>query len=315
MELRQLRYFLMVAEQRSFGRAAKVLGVTQQTLSHSIGQLEKGLRAEVFVRAQTGVELTPVGDAFAKRARLILSEAEIALREADVIRTGKLGSVRFGVSPTLDQSLLGRVVSRFAEVRPNFGLTLVVDLSAKLYEQLLVGQLELVVAAGSRSDRHEEIKHEPLTGPHEYDANFLLMRAEHPLLKLTCPSVADIVRYPWIMPERAQDFVRDLFDFFAAHGVQPPKYILRTDSFWGSHAVLTGTDFVAWMGREPADAQIRAGMLGGFPIPGLTARREYLLSTLDRSPLQPPAAALAELFRRTLKQAGVSASACAVEEP
>jgi LysR family transcriptional regulator of gallate degradation len=303
MELRQLRYFLAVAEQGNFSKAADAVGVTQQALSYSVAQLEKQLQTQLFARTQSGVELTDIGHVFAKRARMIVAETDLAHREVEILRDGQRGSVRFGVGSTIVQHVLPRIVQRFARARPKFSLTLKVDLSRPLYDRLLSGEIEVALTAPAAVPieyGQAELQHEIIEGQ-EFDANFLVMRVGHPLLSLRTPTLQDVVRYPWIVPETMTDFVRTLFDLFAAQNVRAPDYVMRTDSFWGANALVLETDFVVWIGRHIFKSEIEAGLLAGFPLPGVQARRQIVLSHRMRSPLQPAAAALVQVFREVLQ--------------
>jgi DNA-binding transcriptional LysR family regulator len=81
VELRQLRYFLAVAEERRFARAAERLHIAAPSLSQQIQTLERELRVTLFVRTPQSVELTPAGEALVRRARVILAEVDRAREE------------------------------------------------------------------------------------------------------------------------------------------------------------------------------------------------------------------------------------------
>jgi DNA-binding transcriptional LysR family regulator len=82
VELRQLRYFVAVAEELHFGRAADRLHMSQSPLSRAIRELERELGVVLFVRTTRRVELTPAGAALLERARRALSEVDLAVDEA-----------------------------------------------------------------------------------------------------------------------------------------------------------------------------------------------------------------------------------------
>ena len=82
VELRQLRYFVAVAEELHFGRAAERLHMSQSPLSRAIRELERDLGLVLFIRTTRHVELTPAGLALLERARRALAEIEVAVDEA-----------------------------------------------------------------------------------------------------------------------------------------------------------------------------------------------------------------------------------------
>jgi DNA-binding transcriptional LysR family regulator len=121
MELRHLRYFLMVAEELHITRAAQRLGMSQPPLSLQIRQLEEEVGTPLFLRLGRGVALTEAGKAFAARARIILTEVETALSDARRAGRGETGSLRLGLSGSTPfdhriASLVRRYRSAYPEV-------------------------------------------------------------------------------------------------------------------------------------------------------------------------------------------------------
>ena len=96
MELRHLRYFVAVAEERNFTRAAQRLHIAQPPLSRQIQLLEHHLDTKLFDRTSRTVRLTPAGERFLTEARQILRLAEGASSLAKKVALGKTGSIRIG---------------------------------------------------------------------------------------------------------------------------------------------------------------------------------------------------------------------------
>src|SRR5215469_665312 len=108
MELRQLAYFLTIAEERSFTRAAQRIPIAQPAISQQIHRLETELSEQLFVRDRHGIRLTPAGDALLPYARAMLADASRA-REAVAAVTGlHTGRLAVGfVQPLPARRLLG----------------------------------------------------------------------------------------------------------------------------------------------------------------------------------------------------------------
>src|ERR1700754_4429969 len=98
MELRHLRYFVAIAEERSFTRAAERLWVAQPGLSSQIRRLEAELGITLFTRHTRGVDLTDAGETFLERARAALAAADFALATGDGLQAGPVGRMRVGVA-------------------------------------------------------------------------------------------------------------------------------------------------------------------------------------------------------------------------
>jgi DNA-binding transcriptional LysR family regulator len=106
MELRHLRYFVAVAEECHFGRAAQRLHIAQPPLSQQIKQLEAELGVQLLTRSTRRVELTPAGAQYLERARSILANVDAARDEAQLIRDGRMGRVTIGFTGSATYELL-----------------------------------------------------------------------------------------------------------------------------------------------------------------------------------------------------------------
>lgn len=125
MELRHLRYFVAVAEELHFGRAAKRLNIAQPPLSRQVRDLEREIGTPLFDRVPRGVELTPAGIAFLPEARLTLAQAERAQRTAQRAARGETGRLRVGfVEAATHSGILPDVLSFFRMHLPSVGLSL-----------------------------------------------------------------------------------------------------------------------------------------------------------------------------------------------
>ena len=98
MELRHLRYFIALAEELSFTRAAQRLHVSQPPLSLQIAQLEAELGVQLFVRTSRRVELTLAGQAYLVDARAVLERLDAARQRVGAIGQGQAGRIEVGLS-------------------------------------------------------------------------------------------------------------------------------------------------------------------------------------------------------------------------
>lgn len=145
--LRQLRYLVALAEHRHFGRAADACFATQSTLSAGLQELESLLGVSLVERTKRKVLMTPLGDEVAARGRELLRGAEDI---ADLARAhGKplAGSLRLGVIPTIAPFLLPRALPGLRHLYPELKLALREDLTARLLDRLVNGDLDAAVLA------------------------------------------------------------------------------------------------------------------------------------------------------------------------
>ncbi|MCT7351739.1 LysR substrate-binding domain-containing protein [Streptomyces sp. 15-116A] len=176
MELRQVRYFLALAEECHFGRAAARLHVAQPALSQQIKQLERELGIELFHRSTRHVELTEAGHQLTGYARTLLAEAERARVHMTELATGHAGHVSVGFIGTATYDVLPRVARTVRARLPQITLELRGELlTPQLGEGLVTGAYNLAVfrsGAPAEGVRVTPLRTEPLVA---------VLPAAHPL--------------------------------------------------------------------------------------------------------------------------------------
>jgi DNA-binding transcriptional LysR family regulator len=150
MELRQLRYFVAVAEEGNISRAAKKIFLTQPALSRQIKALEDEIGQCLLERQAHSIRLTPVGEALVREARELLQHAEQMLER--VRSAGRGIRLRVGYAPSLAAGILSAAVENFTQTHPNARVELL-DLATK---EMLAGlesdKLEVVVTVGQPNE-------------------------------------------------------------------------------------------------------------------------------------------------------------------
>lgn len=124
MELRQLRYFVAVAEELHFGHAAQRLHIAQPALSRQIQALEKELLLQLLFRNRRRVQITPAGQVFLDRARLILARTEEAVLAAQRAGGGVSGTLNLGFVGSATYDVLPGVLRAFRQAAPYVDLIL-----------------------------------------------------------------------------------------------------------------------------------------------------------------------------------------------
>lgn len=178
LSLRQLQYLVAVADLGHFGRAANSLRVSQPTLSMQLRKLEDHLGVRLVDRGRGGVHLTPVGRELASRARKMLLDMhdmeDLARRSAGEL----IGTIRFGVSPTIGPYLLPAIVGVLKRVMPEMRLYIREGISSDQLQELRSGSLDMMLAPLpiDGSDLHVE--------PLFRERLFLVAPPEHRLSRL-----------------------------------------------------------------------------------------------------------------------------------
>ncbi|MFD7947161.1 LysR substrate-binding domain-containing protein [Streptomyces sp. NPDC059744] len=140
---RLLEQFLVVADEKHFGRAAERLGMSQPPLSQSIQRLERGLDVRLFERGPGGVRLTPAGAAFVVDARRLLDAQEAAIERVRRVAGGLEGDIRVGYVTIVSHLYVPRLLRAVAEELPGLRVHLHQDSSAAIAEKVRSGTLDL----------------------------------------------------------------------------------------------------------------------------------------------------------------------------
>src|SRR5215469_16042661 len=124
MEFRHLRYFIAVAEERSFSRAAEKLHVSQPPLSRQIRDLEAELGVKLLERNRQGVRLTRLGNVVLSRARALVRDADTFKAEAKVLDKEIHEELRIGYAPSPTAVIIAKVLAKYHEFAPGGRITL-----------------------------------------------------------------------------------------------------------------------------------------------------------------------------------------------
>lgn len=142
MELRHLKYFVKVADEKHFGRAAAALNMAQPPLSRQIKDLEDEIGVRLFDRSQKGAALTPAGRVFLREARDVLARAQFAVEQAKRAAKGEAGELRIGHLAGPGASVIPRAMASFKETHPQASLVLHELNSAELAKAMREGEID-----------------------------------------------------------------------------------------------------------------------------------------------------------------------------
>jgi DNA-binding transcriptional LysR family regulator len=144
MELRHLRYFVAVATELHFTRAAERLGIGQPPLSQQIQQLEHEIGTPLFVRDRRGVVLTEAGQAFLAEAQLVLAGAERAKQAARRIGNGEVGTLTIGFTVSASiHPFVPRLIRSYRGKHPGVDVSVVEQPTLHLIERVQNGSIDL----------------------------------------------------------------------------------------------------------------------------------------------------------------------------
>lgn len=160
MEFKRLKYFLAVAEELHFGRAATRLDMAQPPLSRQIAALETDLDVQLFDRSRSQIRLTQAGVVLQDHARQILSRLDAAYRDTRLVGSGSGGRLRIAFVGSASHGLLPTLIKSYRSFYPNVELALSAMNNAELSHGLIARDIDVAVARPALND--DEFRHELL---------------------------------------------------------------------------------------------------------------------------------------------------------
>ena len=218
MDLKQLEYFVRVAELGSFTRAAQVLGVAQPALSRQVRLLEVELRQNLLVRNGRGAIPTEAGQVLLEHGRGILHQLDRAREELARVRSGLAGRVAVGLPPSVARMLTVPLTRAFRQQLPDAQLSISEGLSSAMLENLRSGRLDIAVLYNPGLPSGVELH--PLT-----EEELQLVQPRPPGLQEDPPpppvTLAEVAQLPLVIPTRPNAFRTHLESAMAEQGCTP----------------------------------------------------------------------------------------------
>ncbi|VBA31617.1 HTH-type transcriptional regulator BenM [Mycobacterium attenuatum] len=217
-ELRLLRYFVTVAEERHFGRAAERLHIAQPPLSQQIQKLERQLGVELIDRSRRPIELTDAGHALFAEATLALTHAERAFAAARRAATGQLGHIRIGALQAAVDGVLAHLMRAHRRNYPAVKLEVAVLDTAEQMAQLVAHRIDIGFVRGPVDEPSLTIQtllDDPLAA---------VVCVDHPLAEHQRLAPSLLADQPMILLTRsaAATTYADVVELFRMHGIEPP---------------------------------------------------------------------------------------------
>ena len=291
MDIRQLDYFLKVAERRSITAAAVELNVTQPTLTKSIRHLEDELGVALFERLPRGVGLTSYGLSLVRHAQAVRVQLADAIGELDGLKNGADGQVMIGAGPAWLRRHLPLAVARTLSGRPRLKVRIFGGFDEALLRGLRHGDLDFVVAELPPQDAETDLTIELLTS----DTLGVSCRSGHPLARTGDIQLPALLAFPWVLPANNPRARRKLEALFIARDIPPPVPAVETESMAFVFAMLREFDALTYTTAGTIKAPGGDGLVR-LDIPALRSRRNAGIMQRRGAWLSPAAqAVIAEL--------------------
>jgi LysR family nitrogen assimilation transcriptional regulator len=293
MDLKQLEYFVRVAELGSFTRAAIELDVAQPALSRQVRLLEVELRQNLLVRNGRGAVPTEAGKLLLDHGRGILHQVERARDDLGRLRGGLAGRVAVGLPNSVARVLTVPLTRAFRELLPQARLSISEGLSSGLQEGLASGRLDIVVLYNAQPSRELDLS--PLL-----EEELVLVRARPPGLHEDPPAgpidLCEVAKLPLVIPTRPNAMRMHVEAAMADIGCRP-NVVLEIDGVSAILDLVLDGAGCAILSRNallnsPRPSAYTAQQIGSTPL-----RIRLSLATSLQRPATPVQKATLDLIR------------------
>lgn len=288
MDLKQLEYFVRVAELGSFTRASIVLDIAQPALSRQIRLLEVELRQNLLIRNGRGVTTTEAGKLLLEHARGVLHQIERAREELSRIRGALAGRVAVGLPPSLSKVLTVSLTREFRKRMPEASLSIAEGLSVTMQESLINGRLDIALLYNTPPS--PDIDPIPLV-----EEDLFLVEQSQPRGRLGPIELRELARLPLIIPGRPHSIRMLVESEMASIGLHP-RIAIEVDGITSILDLVADGAGCAVLSMNAVTTSGKAAVLTARPIVEPALRSRLALAVSARRPITGTQQSMLELM-------------------
>jgi DNA-binding transcriptional LysR family regulator len=269
MDFDQLETFLEVARHASFSRAAEKRFRTQPAISSQIRALEEEVGARLFDRSGGKVALTAPGKVFQKYAEEALAARKILIASLAEMERVPRGEIVVGANEATCLHILPEVFAEFKKLYPSVGVHISRLERAKILESVIDNSVDFGVVSTPVDDKRLTV-----VSIHR-DELVIIAPPGHPLSRMKEVGVADVVRFPLLLPKigRTRDAIENLFD--ERH--LKPRISMELDSSEVLKRFVAADVGIGFIAKSNVIEDVKAGALAAIPLADASIRRELAL--------------------------------------
>ena len=302
LKLSHLRLICALKDTGQMSAAAAQLAISQPSASRMAADMEEIVGVPLHIRHARGILLTTYGERLAHRAATMLRGLDDTAREITELERGNQGTVSIGAvtGPALD--LVLPMVRQARVTHPNISITLSVDTSDRLAEELLASRLDFFIGRLlGEVEPHRfamrEIGPEPVS---------LIVRSGHPLTRYPKVALTDCIAYDWVQQARGGLLRRTVESYMMTHGVPLPVKVLSTSSLLLTLVYISQTNAIAPIAKAVPDFfRSENGLdsrIVALPVETDIQVPAYSLITHSQRPLSPASRVLFDMLEETIER-------------
>jgi DNA-binding transcriptional LysR family regulator len=304
MELRDIRYFAVVAEHLNISRAAEALDLSATALTKSLRRLEKSVGAKLVQRAAKGVALTAVGTSLLARINPLQGTMADVRHEAADLSRGEAGHITVGAIVGYGECVLAAACAALSRQSPKITLNVILATDAYLIAAMRKGEVDFCISVSGRIPPAEFVFERQIGMP-----NVIFASANHRLAKRKRLTIRDMAGERWVVL-RGSTYQRSAMHLqwqgvngiFEKHGLPPPTLGMETNSQEARLAAVAYSDFLGFASRQYLRQAMRK-----YPLVELPIKEEIHLDNLflvyrKNAYLSPAARRLIDQVKSTVRE-------------
>jgi DNA-binding transcriptional LysR family regulator len=260
---RHLQLLVALDEYRSLAKVAGAIHITQPAVSKSLAEIERLLDVPLFDRSPRGLIPTVYGECVVRHARGLLSGFRRARDELLALRSGGGGSVTVGMLPTATTALVPRAVLRLKQRTPASTVVLREGTIGEMLGELRGERVDVVVGALPHDTREPGLQSLVLL---DHDPLVCVSGNHHPLVGQERLEIAELVRFPWIIPPESASVRLPLQDWLEQQGLPLPVDRVESVSLTANLTLLQESSCVAFLSRKNAEHLSAQGLITMLPL-------------------------------------------------
>lgn len=270
MDLHQLRTFIVVAEQRHFGKAANLCNLSQPAVSHQIAALEQAVGARLLNRAARRVSLTVAGEVLLEEAFRIVAAVDRARERMQEVVRGTVGRIRLGASPTPGLYLLPPVLARYRAEHRNYELRFEIGPAHEIADRVARNDLDMAIVVGAPPTT--ELRARAIAR----DELVMVATAGSPLARRRPIKLAQLEPETWLLREERSETRRQLTTWWHRHRIAPPNTMTFDGPDAIKRAAFAGLG-IAMTSRLTVEDELANGRLRIVPVAASLPEREFCI--------------------------------------
>lgn len=275
IKFRHLQTFIEVARQKSVGKAADVLSITQPAVTRTIRELEDHLGAALFEKEGRGIRISHFGEVFLKHAGESIAAVQRGVDSIALAKRSMGPPLRIGALPTASASLMPEAVAEFLKAGTGSRATIVTGDNRWLLDALRIGELDLVVGRLAAPERMAGLHFEPLYA----EQVVFVVRPGHPLLQRRNFSLGEIAGYTVLTPPPGS-VIRPFVDrLLLTNGIGDLTNVVETVSDSFGRAFVERCDAIWLISRGVVSSDIESGRLATLDVDTTETRGAVGLTT------------------------------------